>query len=83
MTDIAEQKCENCLFYRGDCRRFPPQLISTDVSSDYYMEDGHKVWETDREPYFAFPDVDKDDWCGEWRSEDASNKKQTFHERWT
>lgn len=48
--------CENCRFFLNKrCHRYPPQLwCSTEQDNCSYST--------------AFPEVEKDDWCGEWRS---------------
>jgi hypothetical protein len=47
-----EENCGNCSFFNnGLCRRFPPQL--------YWNAEDHTA-------IAAFPDVSRDDWCGEW-----------------
>ena len=50
--------CNTCKYFRGSrgtaprgwCHRFPPQVIYSD---------------TEREPYFEWPEVMPDNWCGE------------------
>ena len=70
ITPITEQSCGNCLFNRGnECHRYPPKHIATESKTDYYLDDGHKVYETEHEPTWQFPEVDSHDWCGEWAGE--------------
>ena len=52
----SEQACENCRFYNGECRRYPPQLDQVKYYDGCYDES-----------YWYFPNVDKTDWCGEWQ----------------
>ena len=51
----SEKVCAKCQFYGdgfGTCHRFPPSL-----------QPG-----SDETPRVAFPRVDADEWCGEWKS---------------
>ena len=49
-------KCENCAFYEENkCRRYPPHAVSESYAEDYLSS------------VFFFPDVEEDDWCGEFR----------------
>ena len=62
MEKIDLQRCcDNCQFYveirgKGECRRFPPQVCANPHSEVY---DSHT---------FNFPQVKKDDWCGEFET---------------
>ena len=63
----SEQTCENCRFYMdGDCHRFPPvysgvKEFVTGYNSETYVD------YTEERDTFAFPEVDKTKWCGEWQ----------------
>ena len=54
-----KSSCIDCKFYfEGDCRRFPPQVWGetlSEYSCSYRCN---------------FPEVGKNDWCGEFRSKD-------------
>lgn len=57
---MPEERCENCKFWKetaddgstGECQRYPPQLVTNSVGT---VIDA------------AWPTVDADDWCGEWK----------------
>ena len=62
--------CETCHFnHSGECRRYPPINISTESSTDYYLSDGRKIYETEHEPIWRFPEINNNDWCGEYKEE--------------
>ena len=51
-----ERCCQNCRFYyEGDCRRFPPQ-VGCEPNSEYSSS-----------VFYAFPNVRKEEWCGEFQ----------------
>jgi len=58
---MSEKKsCETCKhFYQGDCRRYPPQLVSV---NDGPGEIGESI-------YSWFPSVCKSEWCGEYEKD--------------
>ena len=71
MPQPADQSCENCRFlidtYTDEiprCHRYPPQA----ADETEYPKDGigvrmeFHVW--------SFPEVSKEDWCGEWQPND-------------
>ena len=63
--------CESCYFnFDGECRLNPPVLLAVESSTDYHLEDGHKVWETEHSPAWGFPAVAFDDWCGQWQQDE-------------
>ncbi len=69
MSERAE-RCANCRFWHaidsdaGECRRYPPQLASTDkqqATVEEWTEDG---WHMTG----AWPWTDDGGWCGEWEA---------------
>lgn len=69
---IGYNSCKNCAFnYGGECHRYPPKLIATNSTKDYYLDDGHKVIEVDHDPIWAFPQIGDSDWCGEWKLDEG------------
>jgi hypothetical protein len=71
---MAEPECGNCKFWKdidkhnagnhGQCRRFPPVVVSLPPS----QIDGHGDGDTFN-PWDAtvFPETWNDDWCGEYQ----------------
>ena len=64
-----QQTCENCRFLddtytdgNARCHRYPPQ--ATDET--HYPEDSLIITPMELHVW-RFPEVDKRDWCGEWR----------------
>ena len=56
---MIETKCENCSFYKdGLCKRYPPKFVL-----EYNNIQGRN------QTIVAYPNVHKEDWCGEWRVE--------------
>ena len=58
MPQPADQNCGNCRFLidtykdgKPRCHRYPPQVKEEIMTSTFWL----------------FPEVEKDDWCGEWR----------------
>ena len=61
---IASQSCGNCRFNRdGECRRFPPQIALKAIEVD--LSD-NLVPIYDNLPQTYFPDIESEQWCGEW-----------------
>ena len=62
MTEIAfeNQLCESCKYHFGySCHRYAPKpMIWHSTSGDGFGESPVSLW----------PDVDSDDWCGEWKA---------------
>jgi hypothetical protein len=64
-----EECCENCKFwlanieggFYGSCRRHPPTRLALVTSCE-------------SEEFSRFPDVVKDQWCGEWRVSDDTEE---------
>jgi len=55
---MIKTKCENCRFFEdGLCKRSPPKF-----TLQYNNIQGRD------QSIVAYPDVSKNDWCGEWRS---------------
>jgi hypothetical protein len=60
---MMEENCANCKFWASArdedgpeaCLRYPPVV--------YQTKDGHHD--------FTWPDTNAEDWCGEWKAEDA------------
>lgn len=69
----AERTCETCRWFNptpvpdrepeGECRRFPPQ--HTPVYEDPENDDPGRHW------FWYFPQVQQDEWCGEWAAKEA------------
>lgn len=60
-------RCADCKFYdaeQKDCHRFPPQQVSSTDSSYSHDSDYQNIGTS---IYERFPDVEEDDWCGEFR----------------
>ena len=70
MPQPAEQNCGNCRFlidtYKDGyprCHRFPPQA----ADETHFSEDSG-IPRTPMEIHvWRFPEVHKEDWCGEWQ----------------
>ena len=69
---MAIQHCENCRFFyqlgddekekrKGECLRFPPQVIWYDLGDDEYEE------EAEDKVHWRFPEVHEFYKYGEWR----------------
>ena len=54
---MTKGKCEDCIYYTHDrfCNRYPPTMAVTT------NEEGEII------PVIGFPDVDPEDWCGEFK----------------
>lgn len=62
MNELKENEryCKNCVhFYKGECRRFPPQACCETQS------------ETNSSVFFPFPTVHKEEWCGEFKENES------------
>jgi hypothetical protein len=65
-----EEKCENCKFYRnGECHRLPPQTVNVEEYRPSYDKDTPST--TEVAVVTQWPDVDEDDWCGEFKRKKA------------
>lgn len=72
-TDVADPSCVTCAFAepiaagddglpRTECRRYPPQVVVLRKPTILRSKpDGYDA------PVMVWPQVDSDDWCGEWR----------------
>ena len=64
---MSEHRCGGCRYFvpwlansspdSGECRRYPPKSEAADMPGDDGIE-FVKWW----------PGVERDDWCGEWRT---------------
>ena len=62
----VEKICENCRYWDSErCKRFPPQFTGgREIVMG--MDDNYRDI-TENQVTWAFPEVSKDDWCGEWK----------------
>lgn len=64
-TPLPPESCGTCVFYLskadecGVCRRYPPSCIERSEANINYAGD--------RLYFTAYPEVDLDQWCGEYR----------------
>lgn len=81
------QYCENCRFFqqdstekeerKGECKRFPPQIVWYDVDKEEYEEEAYdKV-------HWRFPEVYEYQRCGEWRPILESGNISAYDEEFT
>ena len=65
---MLEGFCETCCFFDGGyCKRFPPQFTGVKEVVIGYNSDNYRDI-TDEQDTWSFPEVDKTDWCGEYRN---------------
>lgn len=71
--------CAECKYYKtyqgdlgGECRRNPPVTVTTAMTKTSHPEGD--TWEQfDLAP--QFPEVEKNDWCGEFRLRESKNNE--------
>ena len=70
---MENENCGNCKYSKPSkkilaCRRYPPKIISDVMGDDdinsLTEEREMQIWTNHKT---CFPEINKDDWCGEWR----------------
>jgi hypothetical protein len=67
--------CNSCRFYRatpGACHRYPPTVVYQPATDGYEYENARKGHTEHAEGHSSealtfWPEVDPDQWCGEWQ----------------